>query len=152
MANICERVTTCAELVDVIRTQGMEGKLISIYDEFFSFLLRAAFWFTKSKFRRFFDSFNKSILEGQQKTIGRIETAIDHMLERGHVDAIGKVSSQAYNATEKLSNIEKTLDLLVDQNRSRNYPDLDYQSLGTSMLRLLAAMSAKVSTQAGGRL
>ena len=147
VVDICERVTTCTELVDTIRTQGMEGRLTAIYDMFFQFLLNTAYWFAKTKLRRFWNSFNRSIVEKHNGIIKEIDTAIDQILERGHVEAIGIIVNQRDNTSRQLSNIEKTLGVLVDQRRASNYPDLDPQLVGEYMIRLLVEMSSRLKSE-----
>ncbi|KAF2707697.1 hypothetical protein K504DRAFT_435598 [Pleomassaria siparia CBS 279.74] len=115
-AHICERVSVCSQLVQVIQNRSMHRQLASIYTSLFLFLLKVAKWFNKSATGRFFDSFNASVKQEHDEAVADINRSIDMIMEQGGVEEL--VRTEYIRRTVDI--VEWKMDKYVVQGRMQN--------------------------------
>lgn len=114
--------------------------------------METAKWFNKSGFSRFFNSFNKAVIDEHNNAITVINRSVDIVTERGQVEGLlrledvrltsdiveWKVDVLSENVDSRLANLEVNFEALVDEFRLHNhYQRQDRLEAGSLMLGLL---------------
>jgi len=133
VAEISDKVATCSNIISVIKTSRVRRKLAEIYAKMFSFYQSAIEWYLKSKFGRFFRSFNENLVKDFKETKIQLDDCIGELYREAAVANIAMVAM--------INNKVESLGAEVCRQR-RNFEDMD-ASAGQRMQHMMQVNGAE---------
>lgn len=85
IAKLSDAAIICKSYTDIVETKEMQRLFASLYKSLFSFLLKVAAWYLKSRVGRMISSFSSTLLEDYKQAISDIEYIVAQFRDKASV-------------------------------------------------------------------
>ncbi|ETN45993.1 uncharacterized protein HMPREF1541_00176 [Cyphellophora europaea CBS 101466] len=149
VADISDKVASCAIYLEVTPTDSMKRRLAEIYAQLFRFYRDVLKWYLSSSASKVFGSLNATIKSRFDETVQSIEGQISQMVREGDIAALAIMRVVQLDQSEikaQYSDIRSLLETVVVQQR-RNYQDNDDAHIGVKVLESLGSVYKAMATR-----